>query len=110
MFSKENLKKSVGWIILIIGIFMYVIGFAFMESGSIGHQICIKIADILVIGAVVGYLTGVAQWSGIFKKELQDVIYAKSFLGNRQDIEDIWHKTTSCDTSFPTYISDYSMQ
>lgn len=94
MYSKETLKSSSGWIILFIGIIGYVIGYFIAEQNSTMQNVAIKIGDVAIIGAVVGYLTGIAQWAGIFKRELQDIIYAKNFLGQRKDIEEIWYNVT----------------
>ena len=51
-------------------------------------------ADVLVIGVVVGYLSSVAQWSGVFKREIQDIVFGKKFIGDRKDIESLWDNVT----------------
>lgn len=63
MFSGFTLKQSVGWITALVGIFCYIIGFLlqYLEVYPLIASISIKVADVLIIGAVVGYLTGVAQ-------------------------------------------------
>lgn len=96
MFSKFTLKQSIGWIIGIIGLIFYIVGYAFKynELYPLISEILIKIADVLIIGVVVGYLTSVAQWSGIFKREIQDIVFGKEFLTKRNDIEDIWYNVT----------------
>lgn len=92
MFSKFSLKQSVGWIIAFAGIVFYAIGFYFksQKPEEIWPDFFIKAADVAIIGVVVGYLTGIAQWAGIFKKEIQDIVYGKEFMGKRNDIESIW--------------------
>ena len=98
MFKSENLKQGSGWIIALLGISCYVVGYWTKTISIYGNalwpDILIKIADVLIIGVVVGYLTGIAQWAGIFKKEIQDIIYGKDFLKKRNDIEDIWYNVT----------------
>lgn len=94
MFSLETFKKSIGIIAGTIGIALYVIGYGFMEQNTNATQIVLNIADVLVIGVVVGYLSSVAQWAGVFKREIQDIIYGKDFIGERKDIETIWNNVT----------------
>lgn len=119
MFSRYTFKQSIGWVIAIIGVVLYIIGYflKFHDSisvditnlnqamefkgtmtlndvSSICGDIMIKIADVLIIGVVVGYLSGVAQWAGIFKREIQNIVFGKEFLKNRNDIEDIWYNVT----------------
>lgn len=92
MFSKFSLKQSVGWLIALAGLVLYVVGFYFKsrKPQEIWPDFFIKAADVAIIGVVVGYLTGIAQWAGIFKREIQDIMYGKEFLGKRNDIETIW--------------------
>ena len=94
MFSKENLKKSVGWICCIIGLVLYTIGYVFLDHTGIASKIVIDIADVLIIGVVVGYLSSVAQWSGVFKKDIQDIVFGEKCIGERKDIEHIWRNVT----------------
>ena len=119
MFSKFTFKQSTGWIILAIGIALYAIGYflkfhnaysidiipyinatelqgsvTFNDNASIIGDIFVKIADVLIIGVVVGYLSGIAQWAGVFKREIQDIIYGKEFLKKRNDIDEIWFNVT----------------
>lgn len=74
----------------------YIIGYILKYSphNQIIPDILLKIADILVIGVVVGYLTSLAQWSGVFKSEIQNIIFGKSFIGVRSDIESVWYNVT----------------
>ena len=96
MFSGKSFKQSIGWIIAILGVLCYFIGYYFKSiyDSSIWPDFIIKAADVMIIGVVVGYLTGIAQWAGIFKKEIQDIIYGKEFLQKRNDIETIWYNVT----------------
>lgn len=84
----------------LIGIGAYIGGYTWkylqsdVQSYVIWSDLLIKLGDVLIIGVVVGYLTSVAQWSGIFKKEIQDIVFGKEFLNKRNDIEDIWYRVT----------------
>ena len=94
MFSKNTIKKSVGVICALIGISLYIIGYGFMDIQSTASKIIINIADVFIIGVVVGYLSSVAQWAGVFKKEIQDIVFGKKLIGERNDINSIWSNVT----------------
>ena len=96
MFSKYTLKQSVGWIMAIIGIMAYLTGYIWKYNAPnlFWPDLFIKLGDVLIIGVVVGYLTGIAQWAGIFKKEIQDIVFGREFLNKRNDIEQIWYNVT----------------
>ena len=89
-FSWRSLKCGSPWICLIVGIFAYVIGFFVLFPNTLVRELVIKVADVLIIGVVVGFLTNAAQFLGIFKKDLQDIIYAKDFVNKRNDLPELW--------------------
>lgn len=91
-FSRETLKNGSPWIFLFFGITAYAMGYFLIAPPSVWKEIVIKIADVLVIGVVIGYLTNAAQFLGIFKKDLQDIIYAKDFVGSRKDLPELWNR------------------
>lgn len=89
-FSWETLRCGSPWIFLILGIIAYAIGYFLLDQYSVWKEITIKVADVLVIGVVIGYLSNAAQFLGIFKKDLQDIIYAKDFVSKRKDLPELW--------------------
>ena len=80
----------------LLGLGFYIVGYLFKYNSlyPLASELLLKAADVLIIGVVVGYLTSVAQWSGIFKREIQDIVFGKEFLSKRNDIENIWHNVT----------------
>lgn len=94
MFSLTTIKKSIGIICAAAGIALYVIGYGFLDLEGVASRIIINIADVLIIGVVVGYLSSVAQWAGVFKREIQNIVFGKEFIGERKDIETIWSNVT----------------
>lgn len=105
IFSKKNFRDGAGWFFLFVGLVCYFVGYFVLDSkDSVWHEIIIKIADVLIIGVVLGYLTNAAQFIGIFKSELQDIIYAKDFLEKRNDIDQIWKEISKIlfKNKFPT--------
>lgn len=91
MFSKFTLKQSIGWMLGLLGLGFYIVGYLFKYNSlyPLASELLLKAADVLIIGVVVGSLTSVAQWSGIFKREIQDIVFGKEFLSKRNDIENI---------------------
>jgi hypothetical protein len=94
MFSNTGFKWGFGWICFIVGVIGYVISYVFLDESDFWYDILIKIGDVLIIGVVVGYLTNAAQFLGIFKKELQAIIYGEEFLKVRNDISPLWETVT----------------
>lgn len=94
MFSCKTIKKSVGIICAIVGFVCYIIAYAFLQKDTLAYDILLNIADVFIIGVVVGYLSSVAQWAGVFKKEIQDIVFGKKLVGERKDIEEVWSNVT----------------
>lgn len=90
LLSYKYFRSGAAWIILIAGILCYYFGYFQMESNSVWKEVVIKIGDVLVIGVILGFLSNAAQFLGVFKQDLQDVIYGKEFLKQRKDIESLW--------------------
>lgn len=91
-FSKDTLKCGATWIFLIIGILAYLIAYFLLNKILVWKEVVIKIADVLVIGVVIGYLSNAAQFLGIFKNDLQDIIYARDFVEKRKDLPELWDR------------------
>lgn len=90
LFSYNHFRSASAWLIFILGIVLYGIGFFACKSTSIWKEIFIKAGDVLVIGVMIGYLSNAAQFLGVFKQDLQDIIYGKEFLRQRKDINVLW--------------------
>lgn len=74
ILSTNNLRTGAAWLFLVVGLILYAAGFFWINDESIWSRISIKIADVLVIGVVLGFITNAAQFIGIFKQDLQDII------------------------------------
>lgn len=90
LLSYNHFRGGAAWIILFSGIILYAIGYFGIDKDSVWKEITIKIADVLVIGVILGYLSNAAQFLGVFKQDLQDIIYGKEFINNRKDIDTLW--------------------
>ena len=90
VLSYKYFRSGAAWIFFILGIVLYYIGYFQMDSQSVWKEIFIKGGDILIIGVILGYLSNAAQFLGIFKQDLQDIIYGKEFIKQRKDIAPLW--------------------
>lgn len=90
LLSSNRFKGGSAWFILIVGIALYVLGYFGISQNSIWKEIVIKMADVFVIGVIIGYLSNAAQFLGIFKQDLQDIIYSKEFIKQKKDIYPQW--------------------
>ena len=90
LFSYKFFRYGAAWIILIAGIVCYYIGYFQIDHDSIWREVIIKIGDVLVIGVILGYLSNAAQFLGVFKQDLQDIIFGKEFLKQRKDLTPLW--------------------
>lgn len=90
MFSNKSFKGGLAWIVLLLGVAFYFVGFFYFKDNSVWKEIFLKLADVLVIGVILGYLSNAAQFFGIFKKDLIDIIYGKEFLRKRNDLPELW--------------------
>lgn len=94
LLSPQFLRTGSAWFFLILGIGLYIVGYFLIDRDSIWKEIIIKFGDIFVIGVILGYLTNVAQLAGIFKSDLENIIYAKEFIKKRNDLPAIWENVT----------------
>lgn len=94
ILSYGSFRAGVAWIILILGILGYIAAYFVIPKDMIWREIVIKISDILVIGVIIGYLSNAANFLGIFKKDLEAIIYSKKFLCKQTDLHKIWESVT----------------
>lgn len=91
IFSLKTLVLSSPWLMLVIGIALYVLVYGgVFESYPICKEIATKAADVLVIGVILGYFTNIAKIFGIFKQDLRDIVYLEEHLEKRNDLEKLW--------------------
>ena len=94
LFSANSFRLGISWIILIVGLIGYFLVYSKVIPNSDHKEIILKASDVFVIGGVVGFLSNASLFMGIFKKELESIVYSVKFLNKRNDISDIWRKTS----------------
>lgn len=109
VLSYKNFRSGSAWIFFIIGVGLYYVGYFHLNQQPIWKEVAIKVADVLVIGVVLGYLSNAAQFLGIFKQDLQDIIYGKEFIKQRKDIVPLWETVSKqmFKNKFPAIHKDF---
>lgn len=90
ILSYRNFRTASAWLIFLVGLVFYFFGYSELITTTIWKNLLIKAGDVLVIGVIIGYLSNAAQFLGVFKQDLQDIIYGREFLKQRKDISPLW--------------------
>lgn len=109
LLSCFSIKSSIPWIALITGLALAYFGFSdIMYISEKAKHICIWFSNTLIVGAVVGFMSSYAQFRGLFRKDLESVIYDEKFLSLRKDLLKNWKKITSIffESRFPEISDD----
>lgn len=102
MFSRIKrffqLRLALPTILLIVGLFLFFScafdWFGIETSNKVLYKILEKAGDLILISSIISFLIDSAEYLGVFKKELEDVIYDTNFLKKRNDIESVWVKVS----------------
>ncbi len=89
LFSKESLKKSLPWLFVLLGITFIALARGNYKN-SFWNTFFEKLSDALLVGGILGFLVNAARFMGLFKQELEDILYGKDYLGTRKDLVDVW--------------------
>lgn len=95
IYNLKSFQMALSWIIPFFGLLGYCLVYSNIIGGDENlKEIIIKVSDVLVIGGFVGFLSNISQSFGIFKKELQEIVFSENFLATRNDIKTIWKNTS----------------
>lgn len=89
-WSAFSLRRAIPWLVLIIGVVAYVLAFTTYYRDVFYKEIFMTVGNVLVVSVLFGFLSNVTQLLGIFKEELQKIIYGKEFLSQRNDLLPLW--------------------
>lgn len=95
--SLFQLRLALPTILLLIGLFLFlscVFNWFDLDTKSSVFHILEKTGDLILISSVISFLIDSAEYLGVFKKELEEIVYDTKFLKKRNDIEDIWMKVS----------------
>lgn len=102
MFSRIKhlfqLRLALPTILLLVGLFLFLScifdWFGLESTNKEVFKLIEKIGDLILISSIISFLIDSAEYLGIFKRELEDVIYDTKFLKKRNDIENVWVKVS----------------
>lgn len=93
-----QLRLALPTVLLIVGLFLFLScifdWFDIKTSHEVWFRLMEKAGDLILISSIISFLIDSAEYLGIFKRELEEVIYDTKFLKKRNDIEDIWMKVS----------------
>lgn len=106
-FSLTSLRYACVWLLPLLGVLGYTFAFSELVDKKT-TEIIKEASNILVVGGVIGYLSNLSHFFGIFKNELKDIVYFDEYLGNRKDINTIWRKVSKSmiEKKFPNISED----
>lgn len=101
-------------ILLLVGLFLFfgcLFGWFGLEDNRSLFKVLEKAGDLILISSVITFLIDSAEYLGIFKKELSEVIYEPEFLAKRKDIEKVWIDVSKVlfNSKFPQISTDLMM-
>ena len=94
LFSWDSFRRGSGWIFLIAGVALYFLGFVVLVPDSSWSKLVLRVADLLILGVLLGYITNSARYMGAFKQDLESIIYGKEFVSKRNDLYLIWERVS----------------
>lgn len=102
----DFLKEFWMSILFIVGILMYVAGmtqWGWLGGHSHWCEIVKKCGEIVAISGVTSFFLRITQYNRIYQRALEDVIYSKTFLARRSDLNEIWKNVsiTLFESKFP---------
>lgn len=84
-------------LLLAVGLFLFlscIFNWFDLDNQSGGFKLMEKAGDLILISSIISFLIDSAEYLGIFKRELEEVIYDTKFLRKRNDIDTIWVKVS----------------
>lgn len=101
--TTQTFLNNLAWIQIVIGLLFIILSLILSEKNYRYNDLCEKIGiAILTSGAFAGILKSF-QFTGVFKKEIEEVMLTNKFLEKRNDVEELWHSisTNLFNTKFP---------
>lgn len=95
MFTTKSLRYAAVWAVPLVGVIGYILVYTgLLGNGTVLKEAVEELSGILVIGGFLGYLTSSSQFLGIFREEVEDIMYSEKSLERRNDINDIWRNVS----------------
>lgn len=91
IYSERSFKQSLPWVLLIVGLLFLAADLFNVSKTEWVDLLFGRVADVLLVGGILGFLVNASRFLGLFKQDLEEIIYGKGFVGTRKDLEDVWN-------------------
>lgn len=105
IFSNRTFKISLGWILFLGSLAMLICGYSLdLDKNSFLYLFLTNVGQVIFISVLFSFLSTSAEFYGMFRKMLEEVLYTPGYIKKRVDIEDIWERTSEAlfNSKFPT--------
>ncbi|MBR8759247.1 hypothetical protein [Porphyromonas levii] len=98
-----NWKAAYPYLLLIIGGALLIWHFSGALKHETWNEVIGKLGEIALVSTLITFLIDSAEYFGVFKKGIEDIIYDAKNLSMRRDIDDIWVRVSKemFDSKFP---------
>src|SRR5690606_407409 len=93
ILNNSFIKPALPWILMLVSVLCLCVGYFAVEIKS-WSGLFVSIGTAVLSGGVLTAILKSVQFLGIFKEELNSVIFETRFLRNRNDLPDFWEKVT----------------
>jgi len=106
----DGIKNALPWILVVLGIIFLVIAVFFIDDSKFPkwNVFLMTSGNAILIGGVFSVFVKSNQFTTIFQKALENIIWTDEYLGNRKDLEQTWEKLTHLinESKFPDIKND----
>lgn len=105
LFSSKTFKIALGWILFLGSLAMLICGYSLeLDKDSFLYLFLTNMGQVIFISVLFSFLSTSAEFYGMFRKMIEDVVYTPGYIKKRVDIEDIWERTSEAlfNSKFPT--------
>lgn len=93
VFKNNFIKPIYPWLVMFFGMVCLIFGYFVVEDNKFSG-LFVSIGTSVLAGGVLTTILKTVQFLGIFKEEINSVIFETKFLKNRVDLGDFWEKVT----------------
>ena len=105
IFSSKTFKVALGWILFLGSLAMLICGYSLeLNKNGFLYLFLTNVGQVIFISVLFSFLSTSAEFYGMFRKMLEEVLYTPGYIKKRVDIEDIWERTSEAlfNSKFPT--------
>ena len=101
--TTQAILHNMAWIQIVIGLLFFVISLSIFDGHVRYQDVLEKIGLAILTSGVFAAILKSFQFTGVFKKEIEEVMLTNNFLEKRNDLEELWQaiSTNLFNTKFP---------